>query len=85
MKEPTQKQKQQYQRLNELFAQARSRYLDAGGDPRRPVDNSYLTEEERKEALELGAQIFGVEVKDSYVYCQGRSWKLTDKQEVKNP
>ena len=82
MREPTQLEKQQYQRLIELSDMARQRYLNAGGDPRRSAGslhgNDYLTDEERKEFLQLGRQVFGVQIKDGYVHCQGRSWKLPD-------
>lgn len=60
---------QQAQRILELFAIARQRYLDAGGDPhgipsgRKGED--YLTDEERQEALALGRQVFDSE------YIQG--------------
>lgn len=63
MKEPTLLEKQKYQRLREIFAQARQRYLEAGGDPRHPADNRYLTDEEKKEAFELGAQVFNTQTK----------------------
>ena len=62
MKESITLLKQKYQRLGEIFARARQRYLEAGGDPRRPTDNRYLTDEEKKEAFELGTQVFGVQV-----------------------
>jgi hypothetical protein len=65
MKQATQQQQQQYQRLNEIFAQARQRYLAAGGNPQRAADNSYLTDEEKKEAFELGAQVFDFKAKGS--------------------
>jgi hypothetical protein len=83
MKELTELE-QKYQRLGEIFAQARQRYLEAGGDPRRAADNRYLNDDEKKEAFELGAQVFGIQVKDGYAECQGRSWKLGDQQEVKS-
>jgi hypothetical protein len=54
--------KQKYQRLREIFALARQRYLEAGGNPHRPADNRYLTNEERQEAFELGTQVFEVQV-----------------------
>jgi hypothetical protein len=84
MKEPTAQQKQQYERLRDIFAQARQRYLAAGGEPQRAADNRHLTDEEKKEACELGTQLFGVEVKNGYVHCQGRSWEIPQKQKVKN-
>ncbi|MEH2069637.1 MAG: hypothetical protein V7K47_16000 [Nostoc sp.] len=62
MKEPTTLLKQKYQRLKEIFALARQRYLEAGGDPRRPADNCYLTNEEKQEAFEIGVQVFEVKV-----------------------
>jgi hypothetical protein len=72
MREPTELEKQQYQRLIELSDMARQRYLNAGGDPRRSAGslhgNDYLTDEERKEFLQLGRQVFGVQIKDGYVH-----------------
>lgn len=74
--------KQQYERFKELFAIARRRYLEAGGDPRRSSGslhrNGHLTKEEQKELFALGAQLSGFYVKDGYAHCQGRSWKLPD-------
>lgn len=82
MSNTTELRKQQYERFKELFAIARQRYLDAGGDPRRSSGslhgNGHLTDEERKELFALGAQLSGFYVKDSYGHCQGRSWKLPD-------
>lgn len=69
-------EKQWYQRMIELSDLARERYLDAGGDPRRAADDKYMTDEEKKEYFELGRLVFGVQVRDGEVYCQGRSWKL---------
>ncbi|MEH2379629.1 MAG: hypothetical protein V7K27_12220 [Nostoc sp.] len=62
MKKSTALLKQKYQRLREIFALARQRYLEAGGDPRRPTDNHYLTNEEKQEAFEIGVQVFDVQV-----------------------
>lgn len=62
MKESTTLLKLKYQRLGEIFARDRQRYLEAGGDPRRPTDNRCLTDEEKKEAFELGTQVFSVQV-----------------------
>ncbi|MEH1907048.1 MAG: hypothetical protein V7L05_32400 [Nostoc sp.] len=62
MKKPTALLKQKYQRLREIFALARQRYLEAGGDPRRPTDNRYLTNEEKQEAFEIGVQVFDIQV-----------------------
>lgn len=38
-----------------------------------------MTDEERQEAAKIMRQMFGVTVKDGYVHCQGRSWKLPEK------
>lgn len=82
MKEMTKLQKQQDARLAEILALGRQRYLDAGGDPRRCPSgrhgDDYLTDKERQEALMLGRKLAGMTVKDGYVQCQGRSWKLPD-------
>lgn len=79
---PTELQKQQYERIGEIGALGRQRYLDAGGDPRRCPSgrhgDDYLTDEERQEALMLGRKLAGITVKDGYVHCQGRSWKLPE-------
>lgn len=80
MREPTELEKKQYARLQELTTIARQRYLDAGGNPKRCPSglkgDDYLTDEERKEVRELERQIFGVRIIGDEVYCQGRSWKL---------
>ncbi|MEH2386263.1 MAG: hypothetical protein V7K14_10890 [Nostoc sp.] len=59
---------QRSQRILELFAIARQRYLDAGGNPRRTPTglkgDDYMTDEERQEALVLGRQIFPQEYID---------------------
>ena len=51
MTNSTKLKKQQYQRLNEIFAIARQRYLDDGGDPQQSSGShkgkDYLTEEEK--------------------------------------
>ncbi|MBN3908704.1 MAG: hypothetical protein HWQ35_19800 [Nostoc sp. NMS1] len=60
---------QQAQRILELFAIARQRYLDAGGNPQRTPKglkgDDYMTDEERQEALVLGRQIFPQEYIDN--------------------
>lgn len=81
MKEPTEMKTQQYQRMIELSDLARQRYLYAGGDRRRAADERYMSDEEKKEYFELGRQVFGVEIRDGEVYCQGRSWKLAASSE----
>jgi hypothetical protein len=82
MKPLTELQKQQYERMIELSNKAHQRYLDAGGDPQRASGslhgNSYMTDEEKQEFLALGRQLSGTYVKDGYVHCQGRSWKLPE-------
>lgn len=76
MRESKEIEKQWYGRMVELADLARQRYLDAGGDPRRAADDTYMTDEEKKEYLELGRLVFGVQFRNDEVYCQGRSWKL---------
>ncbi|MFN6564809.1 MAG: hypothetical protein RMY28_034125 [Nostoc sp. ChiSLP01] len=62
---------QQAQRILELFAIARQRYLDAGGNPQRTPsgfkEDDYMTDEERQEALVLVRQIFPQEYVDSFL------------------
>jgi hypothetical protein len=76
--------KQQYNRIGEIAALGRQRYLDAGGDPCRCPSgrhgNDYLTHEERQELFRLVRQVFGIRVEKNDVYCQGRSWKLSDRK-----
>jgi hypothetical protein len=83
MKKMTEAQKQMDARLAEIAAVGRQRYLDAGGNPGgcpsgRHGDD-YLTDEERQEAIMLMRKLAGTTVKDGYVHCQGRSWKLPNK------
>jgi hypothetical protein len=58
----TQSKQQQAHRMLELFAIARQRYLDAGGNPLRTPSgrkgDDYMTLLEREEALYLGRQVF---------------------------
>jgi hypothetical protein len=86
--EPTELQQQKYERIGEIVARGRQRYLEAGGDQKRCPSgrkgNDYLTDEERKEILQLARQVFGVQIKDGQVYCQGRTWKLSDKTVYKS-
>ena len=62
MREPTEIENRQYQRLQNLFAIARKRYLDAGGNPNLSGGSlnkqDYLTEAEKQEIRELGQQVF---------------------------
>jgi hypothetical protein len=80
MKELTEVQKQESERLKELFARSRQRYLDAGGDPRkRPMGrkgDDYLTDSERKEIFAIARR--GVQIIGDEVHCEGRSWKISD-------
>ena len=86
MKKPTEIQQQQPARINEIVAKGRQRYLDSGGEPKSCPSgrkgHDYLTDEERQEIVELSRQLFGVQIKDNQVYCQGRTWKLADKIEI---
>ncbi len=62
---------QQAQRMLELFAIARQRYLDAGGDPQTTPSgrqgDDYMSEEERQQALALGRQIFDEEYVNNFL------------------
>jgi hypothetical protein len=87
MSEQTERRKQQYERFKGLFAIARQRYLDAGGDPRRSSGglggNDYLTEEERQELFTLGRLLGDVQIVGNEVHCQGRSWTIPVESEKK--
>ncbi len=82
MRKSAEVEKQQDARLAQIVARGRQRYLQAGGDPRRCPSglqgDDYLTDEERQEAIMLMRKLAGITVKDGYVYCQGRSWKLSN-------
>jgi dihydrodipicolinate synthase/N-acetylneuraminate lyase len=88
MTQTTESKKQKYERFKELFAIARQRYLDAGGDPLRSSgslhDNHYLTDEERQELFALGSELSGDRIIDGYIHSQGRSWKLPDDSPLLN-
>ncbi|NER33005.1 MAG: hypothetical protein F6J93_02815 [Oscillatoria sp. SIO1A7] len=81
MRNPTEIEKKQSARLQELTAIARQRYIEAGGDPKRCPSgrkgDDYMTDEERKEAIELMRQIAGDRIVGDRVSCQGRSWKVS--------
>ncbi len=47
MREPTQLEKQQYQRMIELSDIARQRYLDGRSNPRCAADEKYMTEKRK--------------------------------------
>jgi hypothetical protein len=57
----TEQEKRYYQRMLELSRIARQRYLDADGDPHHSSgslhNNSHMTDEERREFLELGQRL----------------------------
>ncbi|MEC4895049.1 MAG: hypothetical protein SAL07_17585 [Oscillatoria sp. PMC 1051.18] len=62
---------QQVRRLDELMAISKQRYIDAGGDPRHTPSglkgDDYLTDSERKEALQLARIIFNEDYIHSYL------------------
>lgn len=78
----TEAQKRKYARFQEILEVGKQRYVDAGGNPQRYragfKGEDYLTDEERKEAAKIMRQMFGISIKNGYVYCQGRSWKVPD-------
>ncbi len=78
----TEKQKQKYARFQEIVEIGKQRYVDAGGNPQRYragfKGQDYLTDEERKEAIRIMRQMFGISITNGYVYCQGRSWQLPE-------
>lgn len=62
MRRPTEREKEQYQRLQAIFALGRQRYLNAGGNPNLSGgslnNQDYLTDAEKQELLEIGKQLF---------------------------
>jgi hypothetical protein len=62
MREPTERETEQYQKLIDLFTKARQRYLEAGGNPYQSGGSlnqrDCLTEEEKREIRELRKQVF---------------------------
>lgn len=62
MSEPIRPENERYQRLQEIFAAARQRYLQAGGDPTLSGGSlnqqDYLTDAEKQEIRELGQLVF---------------------------
>ena len=86
MKDWTEQQKQKFSRFQEILDTGKQRYVEAGGNPRKYragfKGQDYLTDEERQEAVQIMRQMFGVTVKDGYVHCQGRSWKLSQNPPV---
>jgi hypothetical protein len=78
MTKPHDIRREQDRRLGELmailfegFANARQRFLDAGGDPRHPPSgmkgDDYMTDAERQEALTIARSIFNDEYIKSYL------------------
>ncbi|PSB51930.1 hypothetical protein C7B67_09135 [filamentous cyanobacterium Phorm 6] len=70
--------REQDRRLGELmailfegFANARQRFLDAGGDPRHPPSglkgDDYMTDAEREEALTIARSLFNDEYIKTYL------------------
>ncbi|MCC3408844.1 MAG: hypothetical protein JGK17_25370 [Microcoleus sp. PH2017_10_PVI_O_A] len=57
--------------LFEGFANARQRFLDAGGDPRHPPSglkgDDYMTDAERQEALTIARSLFNDKYIKSYL------------------
>ncbi|BAY12117.1 hypothetical protein [Calothrix sp. NIES-2098] len=70
----TEEQKRKYARFQEILEAGKQRYVDAGGNPQRYragfKGKDYLTDQERKEAAKLMRQMFGISIKNGYVYCQ---------------
>ena len=64
---PEHSREQKGHRMLELFAAARQRYLDAGGNPHRSANEKYMTKEEQQEFLELGRQVFDDEYINNYL------------------
>lgn len=62
MKKQTEREIEQYRRLQEIFATGRQRYLKAGGDPHLSGGSlnkqDYLTDVEKQELVEIGRQLF---------------------------
>ena len=62
MREPTERETEQYQKLIELFTKARQRYLETGGNPHQSGGSlnqwDCLTEQEKREIRELRKQVF---------------------------
>ena len=78
MTKPHDIRRQQDRRLGELmailfegFANARQRFLDAGGDPRHPPSglkgDDYMTDAEREEALTIARSLFNDEYIKTYL------------------
>ncbi len=85
MTKPDHFKQQQASRMLELFAIARQRYLDAGGDPRQTPSgrkgNDYMTDQERQEALKLGRQVFDHDYINSYLKTKRQNPQITNQLE----
>lgn len=71
MREPTELQKQQYQRFTEILETGKQRYVEATGNHRYRggiKGQDYLTDEERQEASLLLRKMFVIPSNDSSVY-----------------
>jgi hypothetical protein len=86
MNEWTEAQKQLFSRFQEILTAGKQRYLQAGGEVKRYragfKDKDFLSDEERQEAAEIMRQMFGINIQDGSVICQGRSWNLAQKKPV---
>ncbi|MBE9163896.1 hypothetical protein [Tychonema sp. LEGE 06208] len=78
MTKPHDIRREQDRRLGELmailfegFANARQRFIDAGGDPRHPPSglkgDDYMTDAERQEALTIARSLFNDEYIKTYL------------------
>lgn len=81
--------KKQHARMIELsnIAIQRRLKLEAEGETHKRSGrkgDDYLTQEERQEFFALGRQLSGLQVKNGYAHCQGRSWKLPDNSPLLN-
>jgi hypothetical protein len=67
MREPSELQKQQYERFTEILNTGKQRYIEAKGTHKGYraglKGQDYLTDEERQEALSLVRQLFQVRAK----------------------
>ncbi len=86
MNEWSEAQKQLFSRFQEILTVGKQRFVKAGGEGKRYragfKDKDFLSNEERQEAAEIMRQMFGVDIQDGSVSCQGRSWNLAQKKSV---
>ena len=64
---PNHPKQQQALRMREIFAIARQRYLNAGGNPRKAVDEKHMTEAEEQEFKEVLGQVLDDEYINNYL------------------